>query len=197
MKVKEKLVIGDFIDGSAIVYKKEKMNLVKGLMFENGSTKFFDVIHFGDFKDGLALIDTGKYAGFINRRGYYIIPPKYNFANDFSDGRTFALQNERTLLLNTSGELISDFERYFVTGQFSEGFAQIGDMSEDGESIEISFVDKDGEIVGFFNEPRIIDNPLQIIDEEDDLSWGLARFNNDEKYGYKTVFQEMIIPSKL
>lgn len=35
MKEKEKLIIGDFIDGSAIVYKKEKMNLVKGLMFEN------------------------------------------------------------------------------------------------------------------------------------------------------------------
>lgn len=37
MKEKEKLIIGDFIDGSAIVYKKEKMNLVKGVMFENGS----------------------------------------------------------------------------------------------------------------------------------------------------------------
>jgi hypothetical protein len=194
MNSKEKLIIGDFIDGSAIVYKKEKMNLVKGLMFENGSTKFFDVIHFGDFKDGLAMIDDGKKVGFINRQGEWVIPPKYEIGEDFSEGLTFVRKDGKTLLINSSGKLIKKLDRHTVTGRFSEGFAQCGYLTIDGESILMAFINQNGIVVTSFDEPRQITNPHKIIDEDDDLSCNLARFCVNGKYGYRTVLHAEVIP---
>lgn len=192
--MKEKLIIGDFIDGSAIVYKKENMSLVKGLMFENGSTKFFDAVYFGDFKDGLALIDTGKKVGFINRQGEWVIPPKYDIADDFSEGLTFARKDAKTLLINSLGKVVKKFDGHIVTGSFSEDFAQCGYLTIDGECILRTFVYKNGLVVAPFDEPRQISSPRDIIDEEEDVSCGLTRFCLDGKYGYRTVLHAEVIP---
>lgn len=194
MGSKEKLIIGDFIDGSAIVYKKANLSLVKGLMFENGSTKFFDVLYFGDFKDGLALMDNGKTVGFINRQGEWVIPPKYDIADDFSEGLTFARKNGKTLLINSWGKIVKKLDGHIVTGSFSEGFAQCGYLTVDGESILRAFIYKNGLVVAPFDEPRQITSPHNIIDEEEDVSCGLTRFCMNEKYGYRTVLHAEIIP---
>jgi hypothetical protein len=193
VNLKENFVIGDFIEGSAIIFKKQDLRLIKGLMFEDGSTKFYDVLHFGHFNNGLALIDTGKKMGYLNRKGEFFIPPKYDQADDFSEGRAFVQEKDRTLLINASGELIDDFEKIYITGKVSESFAQIGLISDDGEFISTSYVYKNGDIVGFFDEPKKIIDPHKILDEEDDLSCELARFSRDNLYGFRSVFFKEII----
>ena len=78
MKGKEKLIIGDFIDGSAIVYKKEKMNLVKGVMFENGSMGYI-------LRCLLSLTLTDINCP-ITRRGYFSDFDKDNYGFFWYDG---------------------------------------------------------------------------------------------------------------
>lgn len=195
MNKEKTLVVGDFIDGSAIVYKKENMRLIKGLMFEDGSQKYFDFIIFGDFFDGLAMIDTRKKVGYINRKGEFVIPPEWLFGSDFSEERAFMLE-DTTILVDTYGNVIKKFDAVFVPGSFNDGYAQIGEMSDDGNSIRTAYIDREGNQITPFGEFREIPNPNLIIDENEDYSCGLIRYKDKEKYGYSTIFQEIVIPAK-
>lgn len=171
------------------------MRLIKGLMFEDGSQKYFDALYFGDFHNDLAIIDLRNKIGYISRKGDFVIPPKHFFGTDFSEERAFIL-DKSTKLIDTFGNILKDFEKEYVPGLFNEQYAQIGEMSYDGESIRIAYINKEGKQITPFSEFRRILNPNRIIDENDDYSCGLLRYQDDEKYGYLTISQEIVIPAE-
>ncbi len=189
-----KYVIGDFKDNSAIVYKKENHQLVKGLLFEDGTEKWFEVLHFGDFHNGLAIVDNNKKVGYINRHGDVVIPTKYIIGDDFSEERAFVTNGNDTILIDTKGQEIRKWNESLVTSNFSNNLARVDRIVEYGEKKISGFIDRQGEFVIPFIEEKYITSILDLIDEDDKYSDGLIRMKLNEKYGFIDDDINTVIP---
>ena len=185
---------GDTIDGSAIIYKKENLSIVKGLLLADGTEKWFKVLDFGAFSDGLASIDTGSEFGYINRKGEFIIQPEYMIGTEFSCSRAFVTHGCDTILINKSGKEIKSWDEAYVASPFSDGIAQIVSMKRNGEYMERAYVNTQGETVIPFGETEKISQPDDIINENESYSCGLIRIKRDGKYGFINLRGEMVIP---
>lgn len=125
-----KIVQGDFVNGSAVVYKKEDGALVAGLQFEDGSYKWFYDRTLRRFKCDRAILNDGVSMIYINRQGDPINHFDFLAADDFSEDRAFATDGMSTYLLDTEGRVIREWDEAFVTTRFNKGTALLQRMSE-------------------------------------------------------------------
>lgn len=162
---------GRFINGSTLVYKKEDNRLVAGLLFEDGTYKWFNYRWVNGFYNDLSVADNGKYMGYINRKGEECIPFKYISAEDFSEGFAFAGDGSTTYLIDINGNIVKEWPETFVTSGFNNGTALLGRMTADGEAIEEALINTKGEFLAEFASKKKIHNIRDIYIEPAKHEW--------------------------
>lgn len=159
----------------------------------------------GDFQpNGLATVYTeNEQAGVINTQGKYVIPPKYNYIQNFVDGRTIASDSQSRRVLDEKGQVI--FETSGFIGAFCDGLA-LFEVDKSGSSQ--GYIDKNGKVIlkpiykaaqSFSNGKTLVeleDNSFALIDttgkilhsyQRNDLKFyhgGFISFEKDWKIGY-------------
>jgi len=193
---KEKIISGDFVDGAAVVVKKENLVLWRGLKFENGNIRWFKVQYLGDFSCGLAPIDLSSAFGYINRLGEFQIPPHYLGGEEFVDNLALVCDVAKTYLMNTNGEVIRSFDTVYNNNSFHQGYALIHEISEDGECKRDALINKQGEFVIPFGEEMKIVSPYDLNNPNDFYSDGLIRIRHNKSFGFKDLNNNIIISPK-
>lgn len=185
-----KLIKGDFINGSAVVYKKENGFIVKGLQFQDDSIHWLSYWYTGEFHCDRAVIDSGKKMGYINRLGNEIIPPTYSVVDDFSEDRAFVSNGDDTILIDTNGKMIIWFPEAFVTSEFHEGSAILSRIVSSGEEVEEAVVDREGKLLIDFTLKRNINTLTDIHIHAPDSFWheGIRKFSQNGKLGVQEHF---------
>ncbi|GMU86635.1 MAG: hypothetical protein AMXMBFR48_18770 [Ignavibacteriales bacterium] len=181
------LVRGDFVNGSAVVYKKEDGALVAGLHLEDGSFRWFYDRELSPFKCDRAILSDGVCLVYINRQGELINPMDFLAADDFSEDRAFATVGMSTYLLDTDGIIIREWDEPYVTSPFKNGSALLQRMTEDGNSAEEALVDKYGNIIAGFAPKRNLQSPLDIMIDEQPDEWyeGIQHLYSGEGFGVR------------
>ena len=138
-----------------IIYKDEETGLLKVLLpgsksFSVGNIGTYalpdgeratdkEFFYIGDFHEGLAsIVVEGKGFGFIDKSMNIIIPPKYNYANDFKNG--FAVvsiwdetnKEDNWIFLDKNGMEYSLNNKYKVVCDNSEGMFRVSDLNMGG-----------------------------------------------------------------
>lgn len=113
---------GDFSEGLARVRK------LKSRYYHFIDTTGTEVIsknfsRAGQFHNGLAPAQEGQW-GYINPKGEFVIPPKYDGATDFYEGVAVITRNGRKGLIGTDGKIIlpAVFQKI---GPFQDGFVML------------------------------------------------------------------------
>jgi len=102
------------------------------------------------FRDGIALVvlpQKDKFRrGFINKKGQFVIPPKFNSLNEFSEGLAAACEgeypNKKCGYIDKSGKYVIK-PLFAQTYNFNSGRAKVFINGDKG----FSFIDKKGNIV--------------------------------------------------
>jgi serine/threonine protein kinase len=85
----------------------------------------------GIFRDGLALVATGKERlnyGYIDESGNYVIPAQFDAATLFSEGIAWVVkENGKPVAINTKGEELFTADSAFAISNFHEGYAAFSD----------------------------------------------------------------------
>jgi hypothetical protein len=75
----------------------------------------------------LARVRVGEEYGFIDKSGQFVVPLKFTFAGDFSEGLAFVRVGEQAGYINKSGEWAITSEEKILKGErFKEGLAAVG-----------------------------------------------------------------------
>ena len=95
----------------------------------------------------IAVFVQGKGYGYLNKKGSLTIAPKYWEASNFSDGLASVLKaneygEKRWGFIDTTGNVVIDFQYTYKPGNFKSGIAQV--KSKDGK---YGFINKKGEII--------------------------------------------------
>jgi hypothetical protein len=132
----------------------------------------YDIV--GDFCDGLSsvgvFIDSSETAaryGFINKNGEQVIPFKYNFAMNFSEGLAYVAEDNMHGYIDIHGKYVIELQNA-VGYTFVDGLSPICDSR-----FMIGYINKEGELVI----PRKFDNPSYFYE-------GLAAQNGASQMGY-------------
>lgn len=98
--------LGYFSEGMAFFYKA---NGKKGYINKFGEEVIKNVKadYIFEFHDGLARVSVGGKSGFIDKSGKLVIPKRYNFARDFSEGISSVSDDRGTFLIDTKGNPIN------------------------------------------------------------------------------------------
>jgi hypothetical protein len=96
---------------------------------------------YGNFTGGLARVRSHDKWGFINLFGVEVIPPQFEYTDEFSDGRAIVRNgNDLHGAIDEDGNLVIDY-RFPVLTNFEKGYAKFGDLKTWG------LIDKAGKIV--------------------------------------------------
>ncbi|NFD30666.1 DUF3298 domain-containing protein [Clostridium botulinum] len=139
--------ISDFSEERAIVIDNERFNIIneKG---EELIPKAENYSYIGNFKEGRAqygVIDSNKgyLYGYLDREGRVIIPARYEYGNDFYEGKAVVrIKENEYALINIKGEILNKYE-----------YASVGNLREDLLSFKkdmgekYGFLDEDGNVV--------------------------------------------------
>ena len=150
--------------------------------------------------------------GFVNLKGEYVIEPKYDDANSFSEGFARVKLNDKWGFINKAGELVIE-PQFDDVDDFSNGLAIFKIGKNKG------YIDKAGKIVlsnlkfdelcdfnrfnlacvsvnekyGYIDKKGKIVIPI-IYDGSDGFSDGLALVQINGKYGYIDITGKVVIP---
>ena len=177
-------IYGDYIDGSSVVYRKKSLFLEKGLSLDNGLNIFLGSKYFGDYYCGLAPVEFDHSFGYLKRDGTPAFEFIYKIGDDFKEDRAFVSDNNNLFLIDTFGNQIKQFELSFTANQFSNGLARISSLNNSGNLKTDGFIDKDGRYVIPCIAEYMIEDPLDLIDDNDDYSDGFIRIKQNGKYGF-------------
>ncbi len=177
-------IYGDYIDGSSIVYRKKGLFLEKGLSLDNGLNIFLSSKYFGDYYCGLAPVEFDHSFGYLKRDGTPAFDFLYKIGDDFKEDRAFVSDNNYLFLIDIFGNQIKQFKLSFTANQFSNGLARISLLNNNGNLKTDGFIDKDGRYVVPCIAEYMIEDPLDLIDDNDDYSDGLIRIKQNGKYGF-------------
>ncbi|MBV7272064.1 WG repeat-containing protein [Clostridium sp. PL3] len=96
-----------------------------------------------DFQDnGLAIVGINNTFGIINTFGNYVAIPKYDFINQFSEGRAVATNNKKPVIIDESGRVLSTKE-YDYIGNFKNGRALASGFDKEEKYI-YGYLDRQG-----------------------------------------------------
>jgi hypothetical protein len=179
-------IANDFSEGLATVMFKGKWSIIdkSGKEAFSLNTKYKSV---ESFSEGLLCVYTsssldGKY-GFIDKYGKEIIPTIYDYASSFSDGLALVHFKDDQYFINRLGNKVIPLKKYFIVDPFSEGLAQVSQMS-DG-FYYYGFIDTSGKEVIPLKYPVAFD-----------FSEGLALVGASSKYGFIDKSGKEVIPLK-
>jgi hypothetical protein len=175
----------------------------------------FDVA--GDFSDnGLAIVRLHDHDGVIDANGYFIVKPKYDTIQPFSEGRAVVIDQDGFKLIDESGKEITN-KAYSFIGDFKDGRAVIAEADEHGQNL-YGYLNRMGkevlspqyEAATEFHEGHavvkeknggiaLIGLTGKIIQRypypaAGEYGEGLLAFQKEEKYGYIDEQGKMIIP---
>jgi len=139
----------------------------------------------GEFHEGRAAIYFNREGppgspnfnvGFIDETGNVIIPPRFHFIRDFSEGLAYVIGGEFRGFIDLQGKPVIKTDNN-DTRDFHEGLAAVGSPGPWG------YIDRSGKMV----------IPKQYA-FADDFSEGLAGVVVDNKFGFINPNGEMVIP---
>ncbi len=191
----DNIVKGDYINGSSVVYKKEKGKIVQGLQLSGGIISWLNYKWIGLYHNHLAVVDNGKRMGYIDRLGHEVIELSFEVADDFAEERAFATRDFMTFLLDSNEKIVKSWDEILVTGEFKNGRALISRIVDDAKSIEHGIIDKFGNIIVEFTNSRVIRDIEEIQAEKMKSFWheGILRFTINGKYGVRdTLGNELV-----
>lgn len=121
------------------------------------------------FSEGLAAVSLDGMFGFIDKSGRTVIPFRYPMALDFSEGlagvSVYVRKTRNGLIVNESGKwhvgedeamgyidrggnfVIGPTLKYVNLGSFKEGYAAVGVVGDEKDSIKYGFIDRSGKLV--------------------------------------------------
>ena len=97
-------------------------------------------------------------------------------------------------LIDTSGEVIKTFDVKLTANQFNNGLARISCLDNNGKLKTDGFIDYQGNFVVPCIAEYLIEDPLDLIDINDDYSDGLIRIKQNGKYGFIDQNILIVIP---
>lgn len=68
--------------------------------------------------------------GYMDQTGKMVIPPMYDYADDFSEGLAVVALHNLPCIINTQNKRVVDTAQYQFIGAFSEGLAAVSDFSK-------------------------------------------------------------------
>ncbi len=98
------------------------------------------------FSDGLIKITINRKDGYMNKEGVIIIKPKYEFAQDFSEGvarvSTFNEYDNSTHFIDKTGKVI--LTMHDLPNNYSDGLARVYTF---GTVLKSHYINKKGDII--------------------------------------------------
>ncbi|MEH7075559.1 WG repeat-containing protein [Neobacillus drentensis] len=89
--------------------------------------------HAEDFQDnGLALVGLLHKSGAINANGYFIVQPKYETINPFSEGRAVVNDRQGFKVIDESGKEITGKAYSIIVGEYKEGRVRAAEIDKEG-----------------------------------------------------------------
>ncbi|WP_335693712.1 WG repeat-containing protein [Neobacillus drentensis] len=90
--------------------------------------------HAEDFQEnGLAIVGLMDKSGVINSRGYFIVQPKYDTINPFSEGRAVVNDAQGFKVINENGKEITEKAYSIIIGEYKEGRVRAVEIDANGE----------------------------------------------------------------
>lgn len=151
--------------------------------------------------------------GFVDQQGKQVIPPVYQNATPFKEGKAWVSQEGTQSCIDTMGKKVFQATFPYVT-EFSEGLAGVslsdpawGYINSEGEVVinfgfqsTYPFVDGKARVmqrqkIGFINRKGELIHPCDFQDAGD-FHEGLAWVMKEGKFGYMNEQWEMVIPFK-
>lgn len=181
----------DFVNGSAVV---RQMDGSYQLIDTNGrylsETAWPDMETFSD-NELLKVRRDGKF-GFVNRRGEIVIPPQYDYAQEFGDGWALVQQGGEIFWIDGNGTRMLDRPEGYTSLPFSNGLAVVWNAED-----LCGLMDKQGQLVlpcqwttvrsSFFNLNEIttadMGDKLSFINKQGKVIGGEPREKDAFSYG--------------
>jgi len=129
-------------------------------------------------EDGLLIVNVEGKHGFIDLAGRIVIPPTFDFAWQFSEGRASAWQNGRAGFIDRNGKFVIS-PRFEYAKAFHEGLAEV----------------QLGGLWGFVS----TDGRMAIQPQFEETRWfsqGLAPVRIDGRWGYVDKSGVLVIPAQ-
>ncbi|MBU3187988.1 WG repeat-containing protein [Clostridium bowmanii] len=137
--------IQEFSEGLAVVVSKSGFMVID----EKGIEVTGEVYNYiGSFREGRAVFsiistDGTWLYGYINRKGNISIPPKYEIAGDFKNGKAVVkLQRGNYAIIEANGVILKEFKYAFVS-DIGEGLLSFKENDKDG----YGYIDEAGNVV--------------------------------------------------
>ncbi|MFA7289226.1 MAG: WG repeat-containing protein [Melioribacteraceae bacterium] len=196
MKAEHEIFVkGYCIKGSSVVYRKHNGFLQKGLCFADGIKKWFPGAGIGNFHDNLAVISMKKKYGYIDRNGEIVIPIKYMYGSDFSNGLASVIGENGSCIINIKGKELLELSGAVITFTYNESCAKISILDSEFANVTEFIIDENGA-----DHDCTESCPIELFKEsvyDNDLfSCGLVRAVKDGKFGFVNQKGEEIIPFK-
>jgi hypothetical protein len=100
-----------------------------------------------DFQEnGLAIVGLMNKSGVINASGYFIVKPKYDTINPFSEGRAVVNDPHGFKVIDESGKEITDKAYSIIIGEYKEGRVRAVETNEHGQYLH-GYLNKRGKEV--------------------------------------------------
>ena len=120
----------------------------------NASLKY-DLMEGGyAFVNGMCEIRLNNKRGFINEEGKVVVPPKYDYSRDFSEGLALVSNDgEGVKFIDKNGNIVINLEPYYFVSyspDFSEGLLPVSDGAwkpGNGKEEKIGYIDITGKLV--------------------------------------------------
>ena len=90
--------------------------------------------HAEDFQEnGLAIVGLMDKSGVINDKGYFIVQPKYDTINPFSEGRAVVNDFQGFKVIDESGKEITEKAYSIIVGEYKEGRVRAVEIDAHGQ----------------------------------------------------------------
>jgi len=132
------------------------------------------------FRDGLLRMKEGFFWGYRNAAGEWAIPPKFDEAGDFENGRARVELEGKWMLIDKTGQRIQLPPGPRQVRAYADGLALAVERDRQG------YIDANGELAF----------PLRKYDEAHDFANGRARIKLDGKFGYLDKKGNLVIANK-
>jgi len=174
-----------FHDSVAVIASANK-NMMYYLINHKGEiiSEFFSQRHVSSNNNRIIISDKNKKIGYINTKGETVIPPKFSYGSNFSEGLA-AVGNKYFAFIDTTGTQITNTFSYI--DDFSEGLAAVEQNNLWG------FINKEGKMIiepQFIKASRFHEGLAAVIPNNTDES--KRQF---KKWGFINKTGKLIIPA--
>ncbi len=109
-------------DDDFLSFTRFETHMFSGFRTVNGDTLFPPVLNVGNFVEGMAKINISGKWGYINEKLELVIPPKYKYACDFSEGLALVHAiGEHEKFINKKGETVLNIDFHYVNVESFHG----------------------------------------------------------------------------